>query len=229
MVSPAKQRPDVQAPAADQAAEPETATLADLATNDQAASLIRSALAFAAIHHAGQERDSNGAAFIEHPMEVAQLLYDAGCSHVVIAAGLLHDTVGDIDVSVPKLRTRFGADVANLIRAVSEDASIPSYRERKHLLRRQVRNAGRDAALLFAADGISKVGELTDRIKRDQARLDATAPGHATRNRLERSHELRLEHYHKSLRMLQDVAPEHPLVTRLADELASYPRLISTA
>jgi hypothetical protein len=63
-------------------------------------------------------------------MEVAQLLYDAGCSHVVIAAGLLHDTVGDIDVSVPKLRTRVGADVANLVRAVSEDASIPSYRER---------------------------------------------------------------------------------------------------
>ncbi|MGH2941206.1 MAG: HD domain-containing protein [Solirubrobacteraceae bacterium] len=222
MVSPTYRRPDVDIPAADQTTDPETATLTDLATDEQTPSLIRSALAFAAVHHAGQRRDSNGAAFIEHPIEVAQLLHDAGCSHVVVAAGLLHDTVEDTEVSVTKLRRHFGADVATLVHAVSEDASIPNYRERKQVLREQVRNAGEDAALLFAADKISKVGELPDQIKRDQARLDATTPGHPTRTRIERSYQLRLEHYHKSLRMLQDLTPQHPLVTRLATALADY-------
>ncbi len=221
MMSPAERRLDVEALAADQTSEPASATLPDLATNDRAPSLIRSALAFAAIHHSGRKRDSNGAAFIEHPVEVAQLLHEAGCSDVVVAAGLLHDAVD----GVARLRARFGADVADLVEAVSEDASIPTYRERKHALREHVRNAGRDAALLFAADEISKVRELPDRIKRAQARLEATTPGHPTRDRLERSYELRLEHYHESLRMLQDAASPHPLVTRLADELANHPQV----
>jgi (p)ppGpp synthase/HD superfamily hydrolase len=227
MRSPAGQLPNVEVLAAGQAPAP--ATLTDLATNDQAPSLIRSALAFAAIHHANRDRDSNGAAFIEHPVEVAQLLHDAGCSDVVIAAGLLHDTFENPAVSVAKLRTRFGADVANLVEAVSEDASIRTYRERRHRLRERVRDTGGDAALLFAADTISKVRELPDRIQRVQARLDATTPGHPTRERLQRSHELRLEHYHESLRMLQDVASRHPLVTRLARELAIHPARTTTA
>jgi (p)ppGpp synthase/HD superfamily hydrolase len=222
MVSPAEQPPEVEVRAADQPKDPKSATLADLAMNE-APSLIRSALAFAALRHAGQLRDSDGAAFIAHPMEVARLLHDAGCSQVVIAAGLLHDTVEDTDVSVAELRTHFGADVANLVQAVSEDASIAIYRQRKQMLREQVRGAGTDAALLFAADKISKVRELPDRVRRDQARLDAAASRHRTRNRLERYHQLRLEHYNKSLRMLLDIAPRHPLVTRLADELANYP------
>ena len=218
MMSPASRRSDVDVPGAD----PETTTIAELATNDRTPSLIRSALAFAAVHHADQRRESNGAAFIEHPIEVAQLLLDAGCSHVVIAAGLLHDTVEDTEVSVIRLRRDFGAEVADLVQAVSEDASIPNYCERKHVLREQVRAAGHEAALLFAADKISRVGELPDRIRRDQARLDQLPPGHPTCARIERSHQLRLEHYHKSLRMLQDVTPHNPLVTRLANDLANY-------
>lgn len=221
MMSPAERRPDMEVLPADQKSESASVTLADLATNDQGPSLIRSALAFAAIHHSGRKRDSNGAAFIEHPVEVAQLLHEAGCSDVVVAAGLLHDTVD----GVARLRARFGPDVANLVEAVSEDASIPTYRKRKHVLREHVRNAGRDAALLFAADEISNVRELPDRIKRAQVRLAETTPGHPARHRLERSHQLRLEHYHESLRMLQDAASPHPLVTRLADELANHPQV----
>lgn len=229
MMSPAELPPDGGVLAADQTSEPACAGLAHLATDDRAPSLIRSALAFAAIHHAGQERDSNGAAFVEHPIEVAQLLHEAGCSVVVVAAGLLHDTVDDTGASAAKLRARFGDAVADLVDAVSEDASILTYRERKHVLREQVRDAGHAAALLFAADEISKVRELPDRIRRARSRLEATTPGHPTRDRLEHAHELRLEHHHESLRMLQDATSPHPLITRLADELASYPRAHSAS
>jgi (p)ppGpp synthase/HD superfamily hydrolase len=219
MVSRSAVSTEVRAPAALRWTWSQRAGHGEGPAGDQAPSLARSALAFAAGHHAGQRRNSDGAAFIEHPLEVARLLREAGCSEVVVAAGLLHDIVEDTQVSVAELAEHFGADVANLVQAVSDDAAIHSYRQRKQMLREQVRGAGTDAALVFAADKISKVRELPDRVRRDRACFHAAGRGQRTRDLLERCHQLRLEHYDKSLRMLQDVASEHPLVKRLADEL----------
>jgi (p)ppGpp synthase/HD superfamily hydrolase len=168
---------------------------------DESSALARAARLFATRCHSRQRRASDGARFIEHPLEVARLLREAGCSDVVVAAGLLHDVVEDTAVSADELRERFGADVADLVLAVTEDARVTSYRRRKRLLREQVRRAGDEAALVFAADKISKVRELRGRAARDRVAA------------------MRLEHYHESLGMLRSVAPEHPLVGRLADEL----------
>jgi hypothetical protein len=183
--------------------------------------LAPAALEFAVRCHAGQRRESDGAPFIAHPLEVARLLRDAGCSEVVVAAGLLHDIVEDTDVALAELATRFGAAVSDLVQAVTDEACVESYRERKQALRERVRSAGVDAALLFAADKISKVRELPDQLKRDQARFDGTAGAQRARNHLEQYHQLRLEHYQASLEMVQSVAPRHALVEQLADELES--------
>jgi (p)ppGpp synthase/HD superfamily hydrolase len=200
-------------------------TLAELAIADQDSALLRSARAFAALTHAGQRRESDGAPFIRHPSQVAQLLRDAGCSEVVVAAGLLHDTIDGTRVTVARLAMLFGHDVANLVAAVSEDPSITTYRQRKHELRERVRKARRDAALLFAATKIAEVRELPDRLRRNDERCDTTAPTRhsSTRDRLKRSHQLHMEHYHASLQMLQDIAADHPLVTQLAREIANTP------
>lgn len=195
----------------------------DRAAIEQASSLARSARAFAARCHARQRRESDGAPFIEHPLEVARLLRDAGCSDVLVAAGLLHDIVEDTDVSVAELTARFGAAVARLVHAVTERACVESYRVRKQVLREQVRNAGFDAALLFAADKISKVRELPDLARRDRARFAASARAARAREHLEHDYQMRLEHYHESLRMLQLAAPGHMLVKRLARELDCCP------
>ena len=194
-------------------------TIADRAEFDPSSPLSRSALAFATRCHADQRRSSDGAPFIEHPLEVAELLRQAGCSEVLVAAGLLHDVVEDARVSLTELTARFHPDVARLVAAVTCDAFSPSYRLRKLALREQVRGAGRGAALLFAAERISKVREFPDQLRHDNARFGAAAPGSRARNHMERHHEMRLEHDEQSLRMLEDVAPRHPLVTRLADEL----------
>jgi hypothetical protein len=158
-------------------------------------------------------------------LEVAELLCDAGCSDVVVAAGLLHDTIDGARVTMARLATLFGDDVANLVAAVSEDPSITTYRERKQQLRERVRNAGHHAALLFAATTIAEVRELPDRLKHDDERCDTTAPARPsrTRDRLKRSHQLHMDHYHASLLILQDVAGEHPLIKQLAHELANTP------
>jgi (p)ppGpp synthase/HD superfamily hydrolase len=187
------------------------AGLAGTASAGQASGLTRSARTFAMRCHSRQRRETDGARFIEHPLEVAALLRDAGCSEVVVAAGLLHDVVEDSAVSVAELRARFGADVAELVRAVTDDGSIENYRRRKQLLREQVGRAGGEAALVFAADKISKVRELGEQTRRAGA---ARRPG-----RLHHHRQMRMEHYRESLGMLQRVAPQHPLVQRLEQDL----------
>ena len=190
-----------------------------VSSSDQLAS---QALAFAVQCHAGHRRESDGEPFITHPLEVARLLRDAGCSETVVAAGLLHDVVDDGDVALHELVERFGDDVAALVGAVSDDGCIDTYRQRKQLLRDQVQFAGGDAALLFAADKISEVRHWPRRAGHERARLDdMTRDDSRARRFLEAQHELRCEHYRASLDMLREVAPQHPLVAKLEEALRS--------
>ena len=109
------------------------------------------------------------------------------------------------------------------MQAVSEDSTVDDYRRRKRMLREQVRTTGGDAALVFAADKIAKVRELPELVRRERAGRAADDPGARARDPLDEDHRLRLEHYRRSLRMLQQVIPGHPLVIRLARELDDCP------
>jgi (p)ppGpp synthase/HD superfamily hydrolase len=208
-----------------QASAPRRRTLSDGAPErrpapvDQEVGLAQSALAFAARCHAGQLRDSDGSRFVEHPVEVARLLRDAGCSDVVIAAGLLHDVMELANVAPEELTARFGPAVTALVQAVTDDDCVASYRERKQVLREQVRRIGGDAALLYAADKISKVREFPELMRRERARFGPGVRQARAREYVEHHQRMRLEHYQESLEMLQDVAPSHPLVQRLEREL----------
>ena len=181
-----------------------------------------SVLAFAARCHAGQRRESDGAPFIEHLAVVARLLRDAGCSDVVVAAGLLHCVVQDTDVSAAELDARFGATVSQLVQAATVDC-VGSYAERRHALREQIRAADHDAALLFAAMEIAEVRELAAQVRRERARVGPDLPTGVARLRLERYQQMRLEAHHASLAMLLGVAGEHRLVKQLAAEIADCP------
>jgi (p)ppGpp synthase/HD superfamily hydrolase len=162
------------------------------------------AIAYARQEHAGQQRAADGAPFIEHPLEVAMLLYSAGATDVVVAAGVLHDTLEKTQATEPELRARFGARVAALVSAVSEDGAILGYSRRKAALREQVATAGRDALTVFAADKLSKVREL------HLAGASPPRPG-------------RLEHYRQSLQLLEARLPDSPLVSELRAKLDSLP------
>lgn len=177
------------------------------------------ALSFAVRCHSGQRRESNGRPFIEHPLEVARLLRDAGCAEDVIAAGLLHDVVEDTNVTLSEISTRFGADVAKLVAGVTDDSCVESYRLRKQVLRDQVRFLGGDVALLFAADKISKLREWPEHAGRERQRLHDLPAENRVRRYVEGHRDMRLEHYTASLEMLERVAPGHPLVVQLAAEL----------
>jgi (p)ppGpp synthase/HD superfamily hydrolase len=166
--------------------------------------LIRKALDFAANCHEGQTRDAGDVPFVTHPLEVARLLHEAGYSDEVVAAGVLHDVLENTGAERDDLERRFGAEVARLVAAVSDDESIEDYGERKAALRDQVAQAGDCAAAVFAADKISKVRELHAR----------TGNG-----RFERRDEQRIGHYCASLAMLDEQLPGRSLVDMLRVEL----------
>ena len=168
--------------------------------------LTQSALDFAAGRHAGQTRDMESMPFVTHPVEVACLLHAAGYSDEVVAAGVLHDVLEDTEVELPELEERFGAEVAALVAAVSDDPAIEDDVRRKAALRRQVAKAGDEAAAVFAADKVSKARELRAR---------------ARHGRFQRSDERKLSHYQASLEMLSELIPGHRLVEQLREELGA--------
>ena len=173
--------------------------------------MTSAALAFAEIKHAGQRRKFDGAPFIEHPVEVASLLCDAGAPDDVIAAGILHDTLEKTSTDMAELRARFGSRTAGLVAAVSEDESIGGYATRKAALRRQVEAAGPEAMMVFAADKVSKVRELAvGPPGSEAARLAAT---------VSRTRQRRLIHYRRCLELLEHHLANSPLVAQLRSEL----------
>ena len=116
----------------------------------------RAAIPYAERMHDGQRR-GDGTPFIQHPLEVAELLYHAGAADDLIAAGVLHDVIEKSNVSASELRKGFGPGIAGLVLAVTDDEQIAGYANRKAALRQQVAAAGGDALTLFAADKLSKL------------------------------------------------------------------------
>ncbi len=171
--------------------------------------LAGAALGYAQEMHRDQRRASDDAPFILHPLEVASLLLNTGHSEAVVAAGILHDTIESADTDRGDLAVRFGAEVAAVVAALSEDSRIEDFETRKAALREQIARFGSDAIAVDAADKVAKVRELRAQAGREPDLLAGDdAPGRP-----------RLAHYVASLVMLEESQPEHPLVRQLRFEL----------
>jgi len=82
--------------------------------------LITDALAFALDAHGSQVRKGTKIPYVSHVIRVCGLVLEHGGDGKQAAAGLLHDTIEDCDVSETELRARFGADVARIVRSLSD-------------------------------------------------------------------------------------------------------------
>jgi (p)ppGpp synthase/HD superfamily hydrolase len=171
--------------------------------------VARAAYAYAREAHRDQRRESDAAQFIIHPLEVASLLHNTGHREAVVAAGILHDTIEDSPATRESIDARFGTEIAEIVDAMSEDATIEDFEQRKAGLRQQIAAFGPDATAVYAADKVAKVRELRSRATRGEDVLDLEDG--AARSKL--------EHYLASLSMLEDMTPEHPLVRQLRFEL----------
>ncbi|MFU0572576.1 RelA/SpoT family protein [Gardnerella greenwoodii] len=86
---------------------------------DEDMTILHRAYARAVKQHTGQRRKS-GEPYIIHPLAVAQILADLGMGPIVVAAGLLHDTVEDTDYTLEECRAEFGDTVAGLVDGVTK-------------------------------------------------------------------------------------------------------------
>lgn len=69
--------------------------------------------------HKGQKRKS-GEPYIIHPLSVAAILVEWEMDIDSVIAGVLHDTVEDTDVTLEKIESYFGADIAFLVDGVTK-------------------------------------------------------------------------------------------------------------
>ena len=99
--------------------------------------LFLQALSFSAGKHRDQRRkDSAASPYINHPIEVACVLWTVGGVHdeASILAAILHDTIEDTDTTPEEIRARFGDDVLGLVLEMSDDKSLPKQeRKRKQI------------------------------------------------------------------------------------------------
>lgn len=120
------------------------------------------AASFAAKKHTGQTRKGAGREpYINHPLEVANLL--AGVGGVddfdVLIAAVLHDTVEDCGVTREEIATRFGEIVAGYVLEVTDDKSLPKAR-RKELQVEHAPHLSTGAKQIKLADKISNITDI---------------------------------------------------------------------
>lgn len=147
-------------------------------------------------HHGPARR---GDTDIDHPVAVARLLDGAGFGDEVVAAALLHDVVEDTARGLSGIEAEFGQEVRGYVEAMTEDADIEDYEERKDEHRRRVLEAGAGPASIYSADKLARV--------RAYEESGEPVPVH------------RLDHYWDTLELFASRRPELPFLSELAAEL----------
>lgn len=123
--------------------------------------MLFEALDFAASKHQFQRRKGSAETpYINHPIDVARRLVAAGEDQTqVLIAAILHDTVEDTDTTFDQIATRFGAEVASLVKECTDDKSLPK-EERKRLQIENAPHKSRSAKCIKIADKISNVVDM---------------------------------------------------------------------
>jgi|SRR5215207_5949971 len=142
-------------------------------------------------HHGTRRR---GHTDIEHPVAVAELLYERGFDEPVVAAGLLHDVIEDTATETDEIARHYGPEVGRLVAEMTENADIEPYEARKAEHRGRV--AGdRSVAAIYAADKLATTRSL--------------------RNAHAAPEDAKLEHYVETFRVLCAEQPDLPFLREL--------------
>jgi guanosine-3',5'-bis(diphosphate) 3'-pyrophosphohydrolase len=127
------------------------------------ASLLKAA-SFAARKHTGHKRKgSDGQPYINHPLEVANVLAGIGgiTDYDVLIAALLHDTVEDTGVTLDLVAKLFGETVSSYVAEVTDDKNLPK-NERKLLQIEHAPFLSDGAKLIKLGDKISNIVDVTN-------------------------------------------------------------------
>lgn len=118
---------------------------------------IMKAARAASLWHVKQRRKGAAAEpYLNHLIEVAELVAAAGASEDVICAALLHDAIEDQGVTAAEIADLFGPHVAALVSELTDDKTLPKA-ERKALQVAHAPHLSQGAKLVKLADKISNV------------------------------------------------------------------------
>jgi GTP diphosphokinase / guanosine-3',5'-bis(diphosphate) 3'-diphosphatase len=127
--------------------------------------LLLKALAFAAHKHRDQRRkDAEASPYINHPIELADVLVnEGGITEVeVLCAALLHDTVEDTDTTPEELTDAFGSRIARIVAEVTDDKRLPKD-VRKRLQIEHAPSLSHEAKLVKLADKLCNLRDVAER------------------------------------------------------------------
>lgn len=125
------------------------------------------ALGFAAEAHTGQVRKWTGEDYINHPIEVMNIVHSVPHTEDMLCAALLHDVVEDCDVSIQEVGDLFGPVVRTMVNKLSDvSRSINGNRAiRKELDRQWISNAHPNTKTIKLADLISNSKSILEHDK----------------------------------------------------------------
>lgn len=87
---------------------------------------VQKAIDFATVKHAGQ-KDDDGIEYIQHPLQVADMLAALNVRKEVIIAAILHDTLEDTETTFEELKETFGEEIANLVLEVTHEGKADEH------------------------------------------------------------------------------------------------------
>lgn len=122
---------------------------------------LAKAIVFAAQCHAGQYRKDGKTPYINHPLEVMNLVVSnvENASTEMLIAAVLHDVVEDTNVTSAEIKHMFGAQVAQIVAEVTDDKTL-SKEERKRIQLAEVHTLSDEGKLLRLCDKICNVYDI---------------------------------------------------------------------
>lgn len=132
-----------------------------LATPDNLAKFVKAA-AFAAKKHSTQRcKDAQASPYINHPLELANVLANEGGVNdvIVLCAAVLHDTIEDTETTADELQALLGPEVASVVMEVTDDKSLEKS-VRKQLQVEHAPHISPEAKLVKLADKICNLRDI---------------------------------------------------------------------
>ena len=140
--------------------------------------LLKDAYSFSLKAHQGQLRKT-GEPFVEHPLQVALTLAELQMDSSSLAAALLHDVSEDTDISIEKIKKKFGGEVAKLVDGATKleelALKVPAGVPRDSLVNRQQAENLRKMLVAMAEDLRVVFIKLADRLH-NMRTLEAFSP-----------------------------------------------------
>ena len=119
------------------------------------------ALRTASVSHKFQMRLDGQTPFINHPIQVAELISSVGGiqNENILCAAILHDVIEDTTTTFEELKNAFGKEVAGIVMECSDDTSLPRAERKRHQVT-TVMYKSNSAKIVKLADKISNMNDI---------------------------------------------------------------------